>query len=75
MLQIDTWKRVLIWLVVVAGIMLALPNGFYTRVETHNDAVKALEAGGSAAGLSEQAEMWPSYLPSGLVNLGLDLRG
>ena len=75
MLQIDTWKRVLIWLVVVAGIMLALPNGFYTRVETHNDAVKALEAGGSAAGLSEQADMWPSYLPSGLVNLGLDLRG
>jgi len=75
MLQIDTWKRVLIWLVVVVGIVLALPNGFYTRVETHNDAVKAVDAGGSAAGLEEQVALWPSFLPSGLVNLGLDLRG
>ena len=75
MLQIDTWKRVLIWLVVAVGIVLALPNGFYTRVETHNDAVKAVDAGGSAAGLEEQVALWPSFLPSGLVNLGLDLRG
>ncbi|WP_298678437.1 protein translocase subunit SecD [uncultured Lentibacter sp.] len=75
MLQIERWKRVLIWLVVAAGIVLALPNGFYTRVETHNDAVKAIEAGGSAAGLAEQAALWPDFLPSGLVNLGLDLRG
>ena len=75
MLQIDTWKRVLIWLTVVVGLLLALPNGFYTRVETRNDAVKALEAGGSADGLEEQAAMWPGWLPSGLVNLGLDLRG
>jgi preprotein translocase subunit SecD len=75
MLQIERWKRVLIWLVVAAGIVLALPNGFYTRVETHNDAVKAIQAGGSAAGLAEQAALWPDFLPSGLVNLGLDLRG
>ena len=75
MLQIDTWKRVLIWLTVVVGLLLALPNGFYTRVETRNDAVKALEAGGGAPGLEEQAALWPSWLPSGLVNLGLDLRG
>ncbi|MDQ2089180.1 protein translocase subunit SecD [Marimonas arenosa] len=75
MLQIDTWKRVLIWLTVVVGLLLALPNAFYTRVETRNDAVKALEAGSSAPGLQEQAELWPTWLPSGLVNLGLDLRG
>ena len=75
MLQIDTWKRVLIWLTVVVGLVLALPNGFYTRVETRNDAVKALEAGNGAPGLEEQAALWPSWLPSGLVNLGLDLRG
>ncbi|RFP87574.1 protein translocase subunit SecD [Rhodobacteraceae bacterium 63075] len=75
MLQIDTWKRVLIWLTVAAGLVLALPNGFYTRVETHNDAVKALEMGGTGEGLEEQVALWPSFLPSGLVNLGLDLRG
>ena len=40
MLQIDTWKRVLIWLVCAAGVVLALPNLFYTRVEQSNDAVK-----------------------------------
>ena len=75
MLQIDTWKRVLIWLTVAAGLVLALPNAFYTRVETHNDAVKALEMGGTGEGLEEQVALWPEFLPSGLVNLGLDLRG
>ncbi|MBU2982694.1 protein translocase subunit SecD [Lentibacter algarum] len=75
MLQIDTWKRVLIWLTVVVGLILALPNGFYTRVETHNDALKAIELGGTSPSLQDQAGQWPSYLPSSLVNLGLDLRG
>ncbi|WP_372614300.1 protein translocase subunit SecD [Aquicoccus sp.] len=75
MLQIDTWKRVLIWATVLAGLMLAMPNAFYTRVETHNDAVRAIENGGAADGLAEQVAMWPEWLPSGLVNLGLDLRG
>ncbi len=75
MLQIDTWKRVLIWLTVAFGLTFALPNGFYSRVETHNDAVKAIDLGGDAASLQDQVAMWPSYLPSGLVNLGLDLRG
>ncbi|MEQ8255546.1 MAG: protein translocase subunit SecD, partial [Roseovarius confluentis] len=75
MLQIDLWKRVVIWGCVALGLLLAMPNGFYTRVETHNDATMALEMGGEAEGLQEQAEMWPDWLPSGLVNLGLDLRG
>lgn len=75
MLQIDLWKRVLIWAVCVLGLALALPNGFYTRVETHNDALAAIEKGASADGLEAQVGMWPSFLPSGLVNLGLDLRG
>ena len=75
MLQIDLWKRVLIWATVVIGLLLAMPNAFYTRVETHNDAVKALEAGKSDVGLEEQVALWPDWLPSGLVNLGLDLRG
>ncbi|PIE13869.1 MAG: protein translocase subunit SecDF [Rhodobacterales bacterium] len=75
MLQIETWKRVLIWLTVAVGLLMALPNGFYTRVETSNDAEAALAAGGRAPGLADQAGQWPTWLPSGLVNLGLDLRG
>jgi len=75
MLQIDTWKRVLIWALVVAGLVLAAPNLFYSGVETHNDAVKAIETSGSTAELEAQAGQWPEWLPSDLVNLGLDLRG
>ncbi|MDQ7071718.1 MAG: protein translocase subunit SecD [Rhodobacterales bacterium] len=75
MLQIELWKRVLIWGLVALGLAMALPNGFYTRVETHNDAVAAIEAGSTASGLEEQAALWPSWMPSALVNLGLDLRG
>lgn len=75
MLQIETWKRVLIWATIVVGLLLALPNAFYPRVEGYNDAIKAMEAGQSGAELDAQAENWPSFLPSGLVNLGLDLRG
>ena len=46
MLQIDLWKRVVIWGLVALGLLLAMPNAFYTRVETHNDATMALEMGG-----------------------------
>ena len=65
MLQIEGWKRVLIWTTCAIGLLFALPNGFYSKVETYND---AKDAGAEATG-------WPSFLPSGLVNLGLDLRG
>ncbi len=75
MLHIDTWKRVLIWLVCVAGLLLALPNAFYTRVEQSNDARAAIEVSGATPELDAQAGQWPEVLPSGLVNLGLDLRG
>lgn len=75
MLQIDLWKRIAIILTIVAGLLLAVPNAFYPRVEAHNDAVLALESGATGAGLEENAAQWPAFLPSGLVNLGLDLRG
>lgn len=65
MLHISATKQVMIWLTVVVGLFLALPNGFYTKVETYNDAIAA----------GDEATGWPSFLPSGLVNLGLDLRG
>lgn len=80
MLHTPLWKRVLIWAVVLLGLVMASPNLFYSRVETHNDALvqidKATKAGGTAT--PEQtaaAASWPSWLPSALVNLGLDLRG
>ncbi|SEK59598.1 preprotein translocase subunit SecD [Roseovarius nanhaiticus] len=75
MLQIDLWKRICIWGVVALGILLAMPNAFYDRVETHNDAVQAVERGVDPAQVDEALNAWPDFLPSGLVNLGLDLRG
>ncbi|WP_239113287.1 protein translocase subunit SecD [Shimia biformata] len=75
MLQIDTWKRVLIWAVCALGLWMALPNAFYARVETHNDAVAAIELGNTSAEMQEKASIWPDWMPSSLVNLGLDLRG
>ncbi len=75
MLQIDLWKRVLIWAVCAFGLLMAMPNAFYERVEAHNDAVASLELGFAGNGLEEQAAMWPTWMPSSLVNLGLDLRG
>jgi len=75
MLQIDLWKRLLIWGLVALGLFMALPNAFYTRVETHNDAAAAIAAGAAAPSLAEKAALWPGWMPSGLVNLGLDLRG
>jgi preprotein translocase subunit SecD len=75
MLQIDAWKRVLIWATLAVGVILAAPNLFYERVEQHNDAVAAIELGADTSENREAASVWPSFLPSGLVNLGLDLRG
>ncbi len=75
MLQIDTWKRVLIWLVCVIGLFMALPNAFYTRVEQSNDAEAAIELGIDTPEMQAIAAQWPNWMPSSLVNLGLDLRG
>ena len=75
MLQIDLWKRILIVLTCLAGLWLALPNAFYGPVERHNDAVQAIELQGATAELEADRALWPDWLPNGLVNLGLDLRG
>ena len=75
MLQIQTWKRVVIWGLVALGLYFALPNAFYSRVEQHNDALKAIEQQGETPELAAQRDLWPSWMPSSLVNLGLDLRG
>lgn len=75
MIQIDLWKRIAIVLTCAVGLWLAMPNLFYTPVEQHNDAVKEIELSGSTPELEAQVALWPEWMPSGLVNLGLDLRG
>ncbi|WOI54856.1 protein translocase subunit SecD [Palleronia sp. LCG004] len=75
MLHIPLWRRIFIWSVVALGLLLALPNVFYTRVEQANDARAEIETLGSTPERQAAADAWPSFLPSGLVNLGLDLRG
>lgn len=71
------WKRLLIWAIVVFGLVMAMPNLFYERVESHNDARDAVLASGAAPTPEQAAAIagWPSFLPDKLVNLGLDLRG
>ncbi len=76
MLQTPLWKRILIWATVALGIVLSSPNLFYARVEAHNDAALAVEETGFATAEQQAAlDAWPGWMPSGLVNLGLDLRG
>ncbi|TCM84733.1 protein translocase subunit SecD [Rhodovulum steppense] len=75
MLQFALWKRATIWALVLIGLALAMPNLFYERVERHNDAVQAIELRGAMPELVADRDAWPGWLPSGLVNLGLDLRG
>ena len=77
MLQIALWKRVVILGLAAIGLLFALPNGFYARVEIHNDAAAAIAAQGGTATPDQQAAIdgWVSWLPARIVNLGLDLRG
>ena len=75
MLQIEIWKRILIYGLVLAGLIFALPNAFYSRVESYNDANLAIENGKDPNLLKDEQNLWFDYLPSSLVNLGLDLRG
>ena len=76
MLYSPLWKRLLILVLCAWGIVASAPNLFYTRVEAHNDAVAAIGDGGIADDAQKAAlAQWPSFLPSALVNLGLDLRG
>ena len=75
MLQIALWKRILIVLVSLFFVASAVPNLFYNRVETHNDAIAAIERGGETPELAAERALWPDWAPSSLVNLGLDLRG
>jgi preprotein translocase subunit SecD len=71
------WKRLVILGLCLWGIVLAIPNLNYTNVEAHNDAAAAIEAANGVATPEQTAALakWPEWLPSNLINLGLDLRG
>lgn len=76
MLEFTNFQRVLIWGIVGLGLLLSFPNAFYSRVERANDARLAVEAGEAIdESVNSEIALWPGYLPSFLVNLGLDLRG
>jgi preprotein translocase subunit SecD len=73
MLDFPLWKKALIWGVCLLGVLFASPNLFYERAERYNDAL-VLEENGEQAN-AEDLAAWPSFYPSSLLNLGLDLRG
>ena len=76
MLQFDYWKRVLILGLVALGLIFSIPNLFYSRVEAHNDALKEIaKTGVETPELVAARDAWPGWLPSAIMNLGLDLRG
>ncbi|MGB0498465.1 MAG: protein translocase subunit SecD [Rubricella sp.] len=75
MLQFPLWKKAAIILTCLAGLTLAAPNLWYERVERSNDAREMVELGATDDAVLADAALWPDALPSGLLNLGLDLRG
>ena len=76
MLQFDMWKRVLVLGMVVLGLYFSMPNLFYARVESHNDAIKEIaKTGVETPELAAARAGWADWLPSKVMNLGLDLRG
>lgn len=76
MLQFSLWKKTVILLICAWGLLAAAPNVYYSIAESSNDAVAELEAGLPATPERIAArDAWPQFLPSDVVNLGLDLRG
>lgn len=76
MLQFSIFKRLSILAICIAGIVFSAPNFLYNKVEKHNDAAALVEIGATlTAEQQSEYDAWPSWAPSKIVNLGLDLRG
>jgi SecD/SecF fusion protein len=75
MLNFPLWKRIVIWGLVALGLYAAMPNAFYNRVDTHNQAMAKIETSGETDVLIAERDAWPTWLAENVVNLGLDLRG
>ena len=75
-MHMPLWKSLLVWGITALGLLYALPSTFYGRVEGHNDAVAEIaKTGVSTPELVAAQAGWPDWMPSAIVNLGLDLRG
>ena len=62
MLDIPFWKRLLILGLLALGLVFAMPNLFYKRVEAHNDAITAAERSGFESPEQAQARAgWPDW--------------
>lgn len=80
MLYFAPWKKALVILLCLLGVIFAAPNIWYDQADEAGlarDQIAKLEAVGLPVepALIEQASQWPDYLPASVVNLGLDLRG
>ncbi len=80
MLYFAPWKKALVIVLCLLGVMFAAPNVWYETADEAGLArgqIAKLEKTVAPidATLVEQAELWPSFLPAYVVNLGLDLRG
>lgn len=80
MLYFSLWKKALVIGLCLIGVILAAPNLAYDRADEAALARKQiakLEKSGAPVSpeLEAKAAQWPSFLPSNVVNLGLDLRG
>jgi preprotein translocase subunit SecD len=75
MLHFAGWKKAFVALACLAALIFSAPNLFYGTVEQANDARASIEAGNSGPTLDAAASAWPSWAPSAIINLGLDLRG
>ena len=75
MVNLPSWQRILIVILLAFGLFFALPNLMYKRVETANDAATRILLDKAEVGDEELAQSWPSLMSNKLVNLGLDLRG
>ena len=62
MLQIDLWKRVVIWALCAIGLLLAAPNAFYSKVEQHNDAVAEIELSGTSPERDAMVARWCAFV-------------
>jgi preprotein translocase subunit SecD len=75
MLHFAGWKKAFVALACLAALIFSAPNLFYGTVEQANDARASIEAGNSGPTLDAAASAWPSWAPSAIITLGLDLRG
>ena len=76
MLNFSKLKLLLVLIPCIWAMCSSVPHLNYSRVETFNDAQQALESGVElTASLSNDLQQWPNWLPSKIINLGLDLRG